>query len=396
MNAKTLVIPEFSLRHLHVWRRNSLVWRKLAVPSMLGNLADPMLYMLGLGYGLGAMLSDVGGMSYIAFLAAGTVCSSTMMSATFEAMYSGFSRMHVQKTWDAIMNAPVTLDDVVLGEAVWAASKSLLSGAAVLLVAWTLGLTQSWLALWVIPIVFLTGLAFAGMGLIMTALSPSYDFFMYYFMLAITPMMLLSGVFFAGKVARLFHVRSALDAGAGTFGYLRAGLTLRTEGPLPGPLVGALEVAAGSSAGTVPPQSRWLLGGAHTLRGYAGAVASGDAFWRARAELANALPAARVALFTDLGRAGDREHLSIRRPLIAAGVGASFFDGLIRIDLARALRGPVGWRLDFYADGVLYEGTGREGQSTIRKVKLETGEVIQRRDDQQLVALVDIDGDDPV
>src|SRR6185295_16838418 len=64
------------------------------------------------------------------------------------------------------------------------------------LVAWALGLTHSLLALWALPVVFLTGLAFAGMGLIMTALSPSYDFFMYYFTLAITPMMLLCGVFF--------------------------------------------------------------------------------------------------------------------------------------------------------------------------------------------------------
>jgi lipooligosaccharide transport system permease protein len=196
MTAKTLSLPAFSLRHLHVWRRNSLVWRKLAIPSMLGNLADPMLYMLGLGYGLGAMLGEMEGMPYIAFLAAGTVCSSAMMSASFEAMYSGFSRMHVQKTWDAIMNAPVTLDDVVLGETVWAASKSFLSGMAVLLVAWVLGLTHSALALWAIPVVFLTGLAFAGMGLVMTALSPSYDFFMYYFTLVITPMMLVCGVFF--------------------------------------------------------------------------------------------------------------------------------------------------------------------------------------------------------
>src|SRR6185295_19387926 len=148
MASKTLALPDFSARSLHVWRRNSLVWRKLAIPSMLGNLADPMLYMLGFGYGLGAMVSDVGGTSYIAFLAAGTVCSSTMMSATFEAMYSGFSRMHVQRTWDAIMNAPVTLDDVVLGEAVWAASKAFLSGIAVMLVAWVLGLTHSLLALW--------------------------------------------------------------------------------------------------------------------------------------------------------------------------------------------------------------------------------------------------------
>jgi lipooligosaccharide transport system permease protein len=201
MTAKHLALPAFSLRHLYVWRRNSLVWRKLAIPSMLGNLADPLLYMLGLGYGLGAMLSDVGGVPYIAFLASGIVCSSTMMSASFEAMYSGFSRMHVQKTWDAIINAPVTLDDVLLGEAVWAASKSVLSGIAVLLVATALGLTQSALALWVIPVVFMTGLVFAGMGLIMTAISPSYDFFMYYFTLAITPMMLLCGVFF--PLARL-------------------------------------------------------------------------------------------------------------------------------------------------------------------------------------------------
>ena len=184
------------MRFVHIWRRNRLVWTKLAIPSMLGNLADPMLYMLGLGYGLGAMMPDVVGMPYIAFLAAGTVCSSTMMSASFESMYSSFSRMHVQRTWDAIMNAPVQLDDVVLGEAVWAASKAFLSGAAVLLVAAALGLVASALALWVLPIIFLTGLAFAGLGLIMTSLSPSYDFFMYYFTLAVTPMMLASGVFF--------------------------------------------------------------------------------------------------------------------------------------------------------------------------------------------------------
>ena len=196
MRRSAAPLPRPSLRFAHVWRRNRLVWTKLAIPSMLGNLADPMLYMLGLGYGLGAMMPEVVGMPYIAFLAAGTVCSSTMMSASFESMYSSFSRMHVQRTWDAIMNAPVMLDDVVFGEAVWAASKAFLSGGAVLIVAAGLGLVQSLLALWVLPVVFITGLAFAGLGLIMTSLSPSYDFFMYYFTLAITPMMLASGVFF--------------------------------------------------------------------------------------------------------------------------------------------------------------------------------------------------------
>jgi lipooligosaccharide transport system permease protein len=196
MIAKHLAPPAFSLRFIHVWRRNRLVWRKLAIASALGNFADPMLYLLGLGYGLGAMLPAVAGMPYIAFLAAGMVCSSTMMSASFEAMYSGFSRMHVQKTWEAIMNAPLILDDVLLGEMVWAASKSLMSGLAVLAVAWALGLVASPLALLVLPLVFLAGLAFAALGLIMTALAPGYDFFTYYFTLAITPMMMLCGVFY--------------------------------------------------------------------------------------------------------------------------------------------------------------------------------------------------------
>jgi len=190
-------LPRLSLRFIPVWRRNFLVWKKLAIPSMLGNLADPMLYMLGLGYGLGALLPDVAGVPYITFLAAGTVAYSTMNSATFEVLYSGFSRMHVQKTWEAILNTPLSLDDVLLGEWVWAASKALLSGIAILVIIWALGLQASfWMSLWIIPIVILIGFCFAGMGLVMNALSPSYDFFLYYFTLVITPMVLLCGVFY--------------------------------------------------------------------------------------------------------------------------------------------------------------------------------------------------------
>lgn len=168
----------------------------MAGPSILGHLADPVIYMLGLGYGLGGMLPDIGGMSYIAFLSAGTVCYSTMNSASFEALYSGFARMHEQRTWEAILNTPITLDDIVLSEVFWAASKSLLSGVAVLMVIWILGLSHSMMSLWIIPLSLMVGLCFAAMGLIVTALAPGYEFFMYYFTLVITPMTLLCGVFF--------------------------------------------------------------------------------------------------------------------------------------------------------------------------------------------------------
>jgi lipooligosaccharide transport system permease protein len=119
-----------------------------------------------------------------------------MNSATFEAMYSAFSRMHVQRTWDAIMAAPVDLDDVVLAELAWAASKSVLSGVAILAVVWLLGLSNSALSLWVIALLPLIGLTFSALALAVTAMARSYDFFMYYFTLLITPMNLLSGVFF--------------------------------------------------------------------------------------------------------------------------------------------------------------------------------------------------------
>ena len=188
--------PQLSLRAFAVWRRNFLVWKKLAIPSLLGNLADPMIYLFGLGYGLGGLLPQVGGVSYIAFLASGTVCASTMNAASFEALYSAFSRMHVQKTWEAIMNAPVSLDDVVAGECLWAAAKATLSGTAILIVVTLLGFVGSPLAIWALPVIFLSGLCFAALGLIVTALAPSYDFFMYYFTLLITPMVLLCGVFF--------------------------------------------------------------------------------------------------------------------------------------------------------------------------------------------------------
>jgi lipooligosaccharide transport system permease protein len=196
MRTKIFAPPQLSLRFLSIWRRNFLVWRKFAVPSMLGNLADPTLYMLGLGYGLGRLVGEVDGMPYINFIAAGTVCYGTMNSATFETLYSAFSRMHVQHTWDAILNTPTTLDDVIIAETFWAASKSLLSGVAILVVISLIGIADTFLVLWLVPLAFLVGLTFASMGLVMNALSPNYDFFLYYFSLVITPMVLLCGVFF--------------------------------------------------------------------------------------------------------------------------------------------------------------------------------------------------------
>ena len=196
--------PRLSLRWWPVFLRNWLVWKKLAIPSLVGNIAEPLIWLVAFGYGMGTLVGEIqmmgpGGaqaVPYIVFLASGSICMSAMNAATFEALYSAFSRMHVQKTWDGIMNAPVTLDDVVMAEMLWAAFKSLFTVTAILCVMLALGISHSPKLLLALPILLLTGITFSCIALIFNALAKGYDFFTYYFTLFLTPMMFLSGIFF--------------------------------------------------------------------------------------------------------------------------------------------------------------------------------------------------------
>jgi lipooligosaccharide transport system permease protein len=163
---------------------------------VLANVADPLITLVAFGYGLGALLREIEGVPYIVFLAAGSICMSTMMAASFESLYSAFSRMHVQRTWESLLNAPLILDDVLAAEWLWAAIKACMSGVAIILVTIALGVSREPTLVLVLPVVLLTGLAFGGLGLCFNAVARGYDFFSYYFTLVLTPMTFLSGVFF--------------------------------------------------------------------------------------------------------------------------------------------------------------------------------------------------------
>jgi lipooligosaccharide transport system permease protein len=196
-----LSAPQLSMRWWPVFRRNFLVWQKLAVSSILGNIADPLIALVAFGYGLGALVGSVtlaGGtvVPYIVYVGSGYICTSAMNAASFEALYSAFSRMHVQKTWESIMNAPVNLDNILFAEMLWAAFKAMVTALAILLVMLALGISHSPKLLLVLPVLMLTGIAFSCMALVFNALAKGYDFFTYYFTLCVTPMMFLSGVFF--------------------------------------------------------------------------------------------------------------------------------------------------------------------------------------------------------
>ena len=146
------------------------------------------------------------------------------------------------------------------------------------------------------------------------------------------------------------HAELGLDGAVGTFRYWRPALTLRTYLPLPGPYVMMLEGAAGTSFGEPAVQHLWRVGGPTTLRGYASGAMAGESFWRGRAELATSFPFARLILFSDAGWAGRNEDLRTDPWLLSAGLGMSLLDGFVRVDLARALKRPTGWRLIAYLD----------------------------------------------
>jgi lipooligosaccharide transport system permease protein len=211
--------PHLTSRFWPVVMRNLLVWKKLAGPSILGNIAEPLITLVAFGYGVGALIGDIGGIPYIQFLASGSVAASAALAATFEALYSAYSRMAVQKTWDSILNAPIALDDIVFAEMLWAAIKSLFSCAAILVVIFVLDISRAPSMLLALPVLGLAGITFASLALVFNALAKGYDFFTYYFTLVVTPMTFLSGVYFPiaqmppwlQRVAEVLPLKAAVD-----------------------------------------------------------------------------------------------------------------------------------------------------------------------------------------
>jgi lipooligosaccharide transport system permease protein len=184
-------------RAVRVWERNLTVFRKYSLPSLVGpSIGEPLLYLLGLGFGLGTLVGTIGGMRYVEFVAPGMVMSSAMFAAAYECTYGSYVRMVHQKTYEAIITTPLSLEDVVAGDILWGASKGLFNGSIMLLVVGLFGLARSPWALAVPLIVALLALLFAGLSLVVAALARSFEFFNYYLTLIVTPMFLFCGVFY--------------------------------------------------------------------------------------------------------------------------------------------------------------------------------------------------------
>ena len=189
-------IPKLTYRVWKVWHRNFDVFTKTIAVNFLPSLLEPILYLLAFGFGLGGFIPSIQGQPYISFIAPALVAIAIMNGAFFECTFASFVRMYFQKTFDAIVATPVSVEEVVAGELLWGATRATINATIVLAVIAVFGLIKSPLFLLVVPIAFFGGLMFASIAMCFTAIAPNIDFFNFPSFLFLTPMFFLSGTFF--------------------------------------------------------------------------------------------------------------------------------------------------------------------------------------------------------
>lgn len=184
---------------LSVWRRNASMYRRTWRLNILPNFFEPVLYLVSIGIGVGAYISEMGGTSYLAFLAPGLLCVAAMNGASFEVTYNLYVRLTFEKAYDAMLTTPIDPDDILAGEVLWAISRSCIYGGCFFIVLALVGLAPFPSALLVLPLIPLAGLLFSAIGIAFSLRIPNVELFSFYFTLFLTPLFLFSDVFFPLK-----------------------------------------------------------------------------------------------------------------------------------------------------------------------------------------------------
>jgi len=179
-----------------VWQRNRDAFLHQWGAEFGGFLVEPVIMLTAMGFGLGGYVGDIGGVSYASFVAPGILVAYAMFHSAFESTYGSYMRMETHRIFDGIIVTPVNTRELILGEAMWAATRSVIAGASVLLVAFSFGLVHSPLAIFALFVAFLTGLIFSALALMLVSIAPSIGTLNNFFTIFITPMFFFSGIFF--------------------------------------------------------------------------------------------------------------------------------------------------------------------------------------------------------
>ncbi|MFZ2070435.1 MAG: ABC transporter permease [Halobacteriota archaeon] len=189
-------VPKLSRRVFKVWLRNRDVFMKTYKVNFIPPFLEPLLYLFALGFGLGTYIDVIEGISYAKFIAPALLSISVMNSSFFECTFGSYVRMYYQKTFDAIIATPLSIEEVITGELLWGATRSLIYATIMLPVIAAFGLLELPSSLLIIPFSFISGFLFATIGMCFTAITPNINSLNYPTFLFITPMFLFSGTFF--------------------------------------------------------------------------------------------------------------------------------------------------------------------------------------------------------
>jgi lipooligosaccharide transport system permease protein len=182
---------------VRLWQRNATLYRRSWMRHALPTIVEPLLYLMAMGLGLGLYIGDrIFGVEYVAFIAPGLIAAAAMQGAIFEVTIGVFVKVRFWRLYDAVITTPLEPQDVALGEALWATTRSTLYGTAFLLVTTVLGYIVSPWAILVPAAAALVGMCFSLIGLIVSARMPAIDLFGYFFSMFVMPLFLFSGIFF--------------------------------------------------------------------------------------------------------------------------------------------------------------------------------------------------------
>ena len=179
-----------------VWNRELTLFKRYWASTTVSSVVQPIIYLLAFGLGVGTLVSSVGGITYVEFVGTGSVATAVLFASAFPGMFNTYVRRVFQRTYDAILAAPVSVDELALAEGSWIAAKAGLYGSIPLVVTFFFGLTPTPGMVLVPFIGFVTGLGFAFFGMWVSAIIKTIDETTYITSVVLTPLFLVAGTFF--------------------------------------------------------------------------------------------------------------------------------------------------------------------------------------------------------